>query len=121
MTAAIALADGRPPVAEPEPLNLPDNAIIKSLHTAMGHPLRLDCLRRIGASTAARGLSPRELADITGQPLGNVSYHVRTLADHKVIKLVKKIPRRGAIEHYYAVSPRGEKVLEYLKRLADPT
>lgn len=119
MTAALALADGRPAAPEPEPLNLPDNAIIKSLHTAMGHPLRLDCLRRIAAAQAP-GLSPRELSDITECALGNVSYHVRTLVEHKVIKLTKKVPRRGAIEHFYMVSPRGEKVLEYLKRLADP-
>lgn len=118
MTALAAVDETTPDVPEPDQIKLPDNAIIKALHTAMGHPLRLDCLRRI-ANAPARGLSPRELSDITMAPLGNVSYHVRTLNDQKVIKLSKKVPRRGAIEHYYVVSPRGEKVLAYLKRLAD--
>lgn len=118
MTAVAAVAE--PSTPEPEQIALPDNAIIKALHTAMGHPLRLDCLRRIAAASGGRGMSPRELADAINAPLGNVSYHVRTLNEQKVIKLSKKIPRRGAIEHYYVVSPRGVKVLNYLKRLVDP-
>lgn len=118
MSVLAAADETLPHVPEPDEIKLPDNAIIKALHTAMGHPLRLDCLRRIANAPAPRGLSPRELSDITMAPLGNVSYHVRTLNEQKVIKLSKKVPRRGAIEHYYVVSPRGEKVLDYLKRLA---
>ncbi len=48
-----------------------------------------------------RRASPSELAEELGAPLGNVSYHVRVLADLKLIRLVKKTPRRGAIEHHY--------------------
>jgi hypothetical protein len=40
---------------------------------------------------------------MSGAPLGNVSYHVRQLHDVGVLRLVKKTPRRGAIEHYYSV------------------
>jgi len=35
-----------------------------------------------------------------------VSYHVRTLAQLELIKLVKKTPRRGAIEHHYEAVER---------------
>jgi hypothetical protein len=35
-----------------------------------------------------------------------VSYHVRQLADLGLIKLVKRTPRRGAIEHHYRAEPR---------------
>ena len=48
-----------------------------------------------------RRASPSELAEELGAPLGTVSYHVRVLADLKLIRLVKKTPRRGAIEHHY--------------------
>jgi DNA-binding transcriptional ArsR family regulator len=53
-----------------------------------------------------RVASPRELADELEAPLGNVSYHVRTLSSLGLIKLVKKTPRRGAIEHYYEARGR---------------
>ena len=45
-------------------------------------------------------------ADKLAEPLGNVSYHVRTLADLGLIELVRKVPRRGAIEHYYRAPER---------------
>jgi DNA-binding transcriptional ArsR family regulator len=64
---------------------------------AFSHPLRA----RILCILEERRASPRQLADELGQPLGNVSYHVRTLLGLKLIRLVKKTPRRGSIEHYY--------------------
>ena len=34
-------------------------------------------------------------------PVGAVSHHVRWLASHACIELVRTVPRRGAVEHYY--------------------
>lgn len=68
-----------------------------NLVRALAHPLRA----RVLGILEERRASPRELADELGAPLGTVSYHVRTLAKLKLIKLVKKTPRRGAIEHHY--------------------
>ena len=64
---------------------------------ALAHPLRAQILGVL----EERRASPSELAEELGAPLGNVSYHVRVLADLKLIRLVKKTPRRGAIEHHY--------------------
>jgi DNA-binding transcriptional ArsR family regulator len=64
---------------------------------ALAHPLRAQILGVL----QERRASPRELSDEFGAPLGNVSYHVRRLADLKLIRLVKKTPRRGAVEHHY--------------------
>jgi hypothetical protein len=50
--------------------------------------------------------SPSELAGELGEPLGNVSYHVRTLAELKCIELVRTTPRRGAVEHHYRATVR---------------
>ncbi len=73
-----------------------------NLVRALAHPLRA----RVLGILEERRASPRELADELQAPLGTVSYHVRTLAQLKLIKLVKKTPRRGAIEHHYeAVGP----------------
>jgi DNA-binding transcriptional ArsR family regulator len=71
--------------------DISDPRIIK----ALTHPLRIQILAALDERTA----SPSELADELGAPLGNVSYHVRQLAG--LIKLVKRTPRRGAIEHHY--------------------
>ena len=73
--------------------DISDPRIIK----ALTHPLRIQILAALDERTA----SPSELADELNAPLGNVSYHVRQLAGLGLIKLVKRTPRRGAIEHHY--------------------
>jgi hypothetical protein len=49
------------------------------------------------------------LANKLGQPLGTIAYHVRTLYDLGLLKLVSTRQRRGATEHYYQTTghPRG--------------
>jgi DNA-binding transcriptional ArsR family regulator len=64
---------------------------------ALAHPLRARALARLNEVVA----SPNELAQEFGEPLGNVSYHVRALLDLECIELVDTAPRRGAVEHYY--------------------
>jgi DNA-binding transcriptional ArsR family regulator len=71
---------------------------------ALAHPLRL----RILGILEDRVASPSELAEELEAPLGNVSYHVRILAGFDLIRLVRKRPRRGAIEHYYKARGRVE-------------
>jgi hypothetical protein len=41
------------------------------------------------------------LASKLNQPLGTIAYHVRTLYDLGLLKLVSTRQRRGATEHYY--------------------
>jgi DNA-binding transcriptional ArsR family regulator len=48
-----------------------------------------------------REASPKELAAEFGIPLANIAYHIQVLRKLKLIKLVKKTPRRGAVEHHY--------------------
>ena len=69
---------------------------------AIGHPLRARLLVILNERVA----SPNELAKETGEPLGNVSYHVRLLADLDCVELVRTEPRRGAVEHYYRATMR---------------
>src|SRR5947208_4982211 len=75
---------------------------------ALSHPLRA---QRLGILEERRA-SPRELSEELGAPLGNVSYHVRALLNLKLIKLVKKTPRRGAIEHHYEATGSAARVPE---------
>ena len=78
--------------------DISDPRVIK----ALTHPLRVEILRALEERVA----SPSELAEEIGAPLGNVSYHVRQLHALGLIKLVKKTPRRGAIEHHYKALAR---------------
>src|SRR3954454_23526916 len=69
---------------------------------ALAHPLRVQILTVLEERTA----SPSDLAEELGAPLGNVSYHVRTLSDLGLLKLVRRRSRRGAVEHYYRARER---------------
>jgi DNA-binding transcriptional ArsR family regulator len=73
-----------------------------SLAKALAHPLRT----RILAALEGRTASPSELAGELDAPLGVVSYHVRRLVNLGFLKLVKREPRRGAVEHYYTATSR---------------
>src|SRR3954454_22220714 len=69
---------------------------------ALAHPLRREVPPHIGDRTA----SPSEIAAEIGAPLTNVSYHVRKMRALSLLKLVRKTPKRGVIEHYYSAQSR---------------
>jgi DNA-binding transcriptional ArsR family regulator len=69
---------------------------------ALAHPLRT----RILAALEGRTASPSELAAELEAPLGVLSYHVRRLTALGFVKLVRRVPRRGAVEHYYTLQSR---------------
>ena len=83
-------------------MTLTDDITDPRLAKALAHPLRLEILRHLGDRTA----SPSEIAAEIGAPLTNVSYHVRKLRALGLIKLVRKTPKRGVIEHYYSAQSR---------------
>jgi DNA-binding transcriptional ArsR family regulator len=72
------------------------------LAKALAHPLRARTLVILNERVA----SPNEIAEMLGEPLPNVSYHVRTLVDLECIELVRTAQRRGAVEHYYRALKR---------------
>jgi DNA-binding transcriptional ArsR family regulator len=76
--------------------------ITQPLAKALAHPLRVKIL-----SSLHKGISsPNQLAQELGEPLGNVSYHVKTLLEYDCVELVKTEPRRGAVEHFYRATDR---------------
>ncbi len=76
--------------------------ITQQLAKALAHPLRIRIL-----SSLHKGISsPNQLAQELGEPLGNVSYHVKTLLEYDCVELVKTEPRRGAVEHFYRATDR---------------
>jgi DNA-binding transcriptional ArsR family regulator len=80
---------------------------------AFVHPLKLRILalmaeppppRAIAGGSPEPGWSPNSLYVAAGEPLGNVSYHVRQLQKAGMIELVAVKQRRGALEHYYTLA-----------------
>ena len=81
------------------------------LFDALKHPLRRQILREMAGEAP---LSPRELATVVKEPLTNVSYHVRVLADCGAVTLVRTRRVRGSIQHFYRLSVKAEWVQEAL-------
>ncbi len=69
---------------------------------ALAHPLRARLLGALEDRTA----SPSELAAELDIPLGVLSYHIRRLTALGFLTLVRRVPRRGAVEHYYTATVR---------------
>jgi DNA-binding transcriptional ArsR family regulator len=68
-----------------------------ALGAIVSHPVRC----RLIAIFADGVASPNEIAQELGMPVGDVSYHVRTLREAGVIELVEERPVRGSTEHFY--------------------
>jgi len=81
---------------------------------AISHPIRIRLLAMLDEEAA----SPVILASKLNQPLGTIAYHVRTLYDLGLLKLVSTRQRRGATEHYYKTTGRPHNSEEARKWLA---
>src|SRR4051795_4839182 len=99
LTVRVRLPPGERPSGRPNNSRMPtpEPAIDQRIMKALSHPLRVRMLTLLNQKVS----SPSELAHDLDEPLGNVSYHMRFLADLKMVKLVRTEPRRGAVEHYY--------------------
>lgn len=73
-----------------------------ALGAIVSHPVRC----RLLTIFADRIASPTEIAQELDMPVGDVSYHVRTLKDANVIELVDERPVRGSTEHFYRARGR---------------
>jgi DNA-binding transcriptional ArsR family regulator len=85
----------------------PSGLVDPRLGKALSHPMRTRILAILNEQVA----SPNEMAEMIGERLPNVSYHVRTLQELGCIELVRTAQRRGAIEHYrdWARQPRSRR------------
>src|SRR3954470_20557923 len=91
----------------------PDETPEARIAKALAHPLRARILERLGEREA----SPGELADALREPLGVVSYHVRVLREYNCVELVRTVPRRGALQHYYRAIARPQLEDEHWRTL----
>jgi predicted transcriptional regulator len=69
----------------------------------MCHPTQVAIMQMLDVEPM---MSPKQMAQRLDRPLGQVSYHVRLLHAAGLLKLVGQVTRRGALEHFYALSNR---------------
>jgi hypothetical protein len=77
----------------------------KALATSQMHPTALRLLENAAQDPSGR-FSPAEKAEEWGESLGNLSYHVRALHKAGLLKKAGTTPVRGAVKHFYAISPK---------------
>jgi DNA-binding transcriptional ArsR family regulator len=70
---------------------------------ALTHPLRV---KLVYAWAPGRVASPSELAEEIGEPLEQVGYHVRRLAEWGCLEFVEDRDVGGVVEHFYRVAER---------------
>jgi len=73
---------------------------------ALGHEMRRAIMGVYVDKGGDTPISPRDVAGVLDQPLSNVSYHVRVLADCEAITLVSTKPVRGSMQHFYRPSTK---------------
>jgi DNA-binding transcriptional ArsR family regulator len=84
---------------------------------ALGHPTRLRILEALNGQEA---MSPSQLIrrmDDSGG-LANVAYHTRELAALGLLTPAGSRPARGALEHFYTLSPNGRELIELAGQLS---
>ena len=93
--------------AEPEPADgeepISGAIAFKDLDAVkpLAHPMRM----RAYIEAVKRPVSAKELSELMDVPLQRMSYHVRALADAGLLRVVRRTPRRGAMEtHYRAIA-----------------
>ena len=74
----------------------------QELVRALAHPIRVEILQALDGRIA----SPAELSRELGQQPAVVSYHASTLLKCGCLELVHSRAQRGAIENFFALTPR---------------
>ncbi len=69
----------------------------KRVMSSISHPVRIEAQRILFYRVA----SPNEIAQELGISVSTASYHVKQLLAEGCVELVKEVPRRGAVEHFY--------------------
>jgi DNA-binding transcriptional ArsR family regulator len=78
------------------------------LAAALRHPTRRRILLEMSGEPPG---SPRQISRRIHEPLSNVSYHFRVLAECGILELVRTRPVRGVVEHFYRVAITDEEML----------
>ena len=93
-------------------------AFAATVAKALSHPLRGELLAALAEQGKA---SPSQLAGAVGRglSLSAISYHVQQLRSLGLLRPAGTRQRRGAVEHFYELTSKGERVLGFLDIVGD--
>jgi DNA-binding transcriptional ArsR family regulator len=98
------VTSARKPNAPLELLQRPQAEAIAAACGALAHPIRATVL----AAVANGKVSPVQVARALNRSIAAVSHHFHVLEDAKLLRPAGTRPNRGTIEHFYALTSRGE-------------
>jgi DNA-binding transcriptional ArsR family regulator len=84
---------------------------------ALGHPVRIRLLSQADEGVKLSASKAQEL--VPGVSRGTLAYHVRCLADAGLLRKAGLVPRRGAVEHLYLLTPLGVRLAGVVEQLSD--
>lgn len=84
------------------------NETPEAITKALSHEMRRRIVRLIGKRKAA--CSPKEASVKLDEPLSQVSYHVRELAQAGLLNQVRTRQVRGSLQHFYLLDPSSAKL-----------
>jgi hypothetical protein len=90
-------------------------AYVAEIASVMKHPTKLRSLMAVGR--AKNSIAPVDIAREIEVPHSDVAYHVRDLARIGAVELAGVEPVRGATKHLYVISPFGEEVLTWARKM----
>jgi DNA-binding transcriptional ArsR family regulator len=84
---------------------------------SLAHPTRLRILEALRHGEA---MSPKQLCEQVAPAAGlaNVAHHTRRLAARGAVQPAGTRAVRGAVEHFYRLTPAGRELLEVIDRFA---
>jgi DNA-binding transcriptional ArsR family regulator len=99
------------------PTDPADLRTVAASFSALAHPTRLAILGQLRDGGV---LSPKLLALRVTPPtaLANVAHHTRELATLGLLEPAGTRPARGALEHFYRLSPLGRDLAELVDRVS---
>jgi DNA-binding transcriptional ArsR family regulator len=82
----------------------------------LSHPIRVGILEYLAGSGQAE--SPAAVSPhLGGVLLQTVAYHFRLLAKAGLVELERTEPKYGSIEHFYRLTPLGDRALAIVRQL----
>jgi DNA-binding transcriptional ArsR family regulator len=93
-----------------------DQSWQKALGRVLSHPARVAILVALKHHGT---VSPTEAAEAQELSVGTSAYHMRTLTSLGLVRIKTTRPVRGAVEHFYELTPDGQVALRAIEAVTD--
>lgn len=98
------------------PVDPRELASVAASFRGLAHPTRLQILEALRSGDP---MSPKQLVEIVEPAitLGTMSHHTRELRSVGLLAEAGTRPVRGALQHFYRLSPRGRELMDLVEQV----